>query len=337
MYQLLKSKAQHGNSKVPKSYEQNPQLGSWANKRKYWHSKKPLPSNRVLRLESIGFVWSLQKSSRWESMFQFLLEYKDQHGNTLIPRRYNKNPQLGHWVSKQTYWHSKKQLPSNCVLCLESISFVWPLQKSTLDRKKWESMFQLLLEYKGQHGNTLVPSKYNKNPQFGKWVQHQRHFYSKKELSSNLVLRLESIGFVWCVQILIVDTNWDAMYQLLLEYKDQHGSTLVPAKYNKNAQLGNWVGTQRKFHSKEQLSSNRVLRLKSIGFVFDAYENNWMHMYHRLCSYKEKHGGSTTVPRLYAKDPSLGFWVKLQRCKCKQKDRVKLLDDIGFVWDAVRK
>merc|ERR1711903_249303 len=91
----------------------------------------------------------------------------------------------------------------------------------------WDAMFQLLLEYKDQHGNTVVPRRYNNNPQLGNWVGTQRSLHSKKELFRNRALRLESIGFVWCVQRLIVDANWDAMFQLLLEYKDQHGNTLV--------------------------------------------------------------------------------------------------------------
>jgi len=62
----------------------------------------------------------------------------------------------------------------------------------------------------------------------------------------------------------IFDKRWDVMYQSLLEYKAQHGNTLVPSRYDKNPQLGSWVGTQRSssMHSKKQWLSNRVLRLE---------------------------------------------------------------------------
>jgi len=113
----------------------------------------------------------------------------------------------------------------------------------------WDAMFQLLQEHKAQHGNTLVPSRsYNKNTQLGRWVSTQRTMHSKNQLFSNQVLRLESIAFVWCVEALIMNTNWDAMYQLHLEYKDQHGNTLVPTKYKKNHQLGRLVRSQRHLH-----------------------------------------------------------------------------------------
>jgi len=212
-------------------------------------------------------------------------------------------------------------MPSDRVLRLESIGFAW--QK----KNPWESMFQLLVEYKAQHGDTLVPTKYDKNPQLGAWVKSQKIMHSNEKLASNRVLRLESIGFVWSLPRHVA---WESKFQLLLEYKTQHGNTLVPQKYDQNPRLGTWVDTQRTMHSKNKLSSDRVLRLESIGFVFDRSESNWMHMYCQLCSYKEKHG-STTVPLRWTEVPSLGEWVYVQRYRCEKKERVKLLDDIGFV------
>jgi len=128
-----------------------------------------------------------------------------------------------------------------------------------------------------------------------------------------------------------VDSQWNDMFELLLEYKAQHGNTLVPRRYDKNPQLGKWVDIQRWRYSKTQLSSTRILRLESIGFVFAVNENNWMHMYRQLCFYKEKEG-STTVPHKYTKNPALAPWVCHQRHHCKNKERVKLLEDIDFVW-----
>jgi len=208
-------------------------------------------------------------------MFQLLLEYKAQHGNTSVPDKYDKNPQLGNWVYNQRRLHSKKKLSNNRVLGLESIGFKWTLQ--TLDEEKWETMFQLLQEYKAQHGNTLVPDKYDKNPQLINWVKTQKRMHSKKKLLSNRVLLLESIGFVWSFQTSIIELKrWESMFQLLQEYKVQLGNTLVPEKCDKYPELGRWVAIQRWLHLQKELPSNYVSRLESIGFVFDVSENNWM-------------------------------------------------------------
>ena len=38
-------------------------------------------------------------NSRWENMFERLTKYKEKIGNTLVPRSYKQDKQLGTWVS----------------------------------------------------------------------------------------------------------------------------------------------------------------------------------------------------------------------------------------------
>jgi len=334
MFQLLlEYRAQHGNTLVPNKYVKNPKLGRWVDAQRYRYSKEELLSNRFLRLESIGFVWSLKKILPWESMFQLLKEYKTQHGNTLVPYRYKKNPKLGNWVHEQRYKYSKEELSNNRVWCLESIGFVWGEKKPV----PWESMFQLLKEYKTQHGNTLVPCRYDKNPKLGRWVHIQRCRYSKEELPFNHVLRLESIGFLW---YLWKSMPWESMFQLLKEYKTQHGNTLVPYGYDENPRLARWVKKQRWCYSKEELSSNRVLRLESIGFSWCVRESiPWESMFQLLKEYKTQHG-NTLVPYRYEENPRLGRWVSQQRSLYSKgkmlNNRVLCLESIGFVFDGYK-
>mmetsp|Transcript_8343 Transcript_8343/g.16515 ORF Transcript_8343/g.16515 Transcript_8343/m.16515 type:complete len:133 (+) Transcript_8343:1-399(+) len=124
---LVEYKAQHGNTEVPKIYDQNPQLGDWAQTQRMKFSSNELMSNHILRLESIGFTWSSLRSKKqlksWESMFQSLIEYKELYGNTLVPKKYDKNPKLGTWVQTQRRSHSKNKLLSKHLTRLESIGF----------------------------------------------------------------------------------------------------------------------------------------------------------------------------------------------------------------------
>ena len=198
----------------------------------------------------------------------------------------------------------------------------------------WDAMFQLLLGYKNKHGDTLVPYGYHADPKLGNWVSTQRIVYAKKELLDHRVRRLNYIGFVWkqC-------RPWIDVYQRLVSYKEDHGgSTLVPSNYGADPQLGNWVHEQRQLLRKKKLPQDRITLLKSINFKQDANEVirniKWTTMYRRLVSYKEEHGGSTLVPKEYEQDPQLGSWVSTQRQRCKKKERVKLLNDIHFVWSA---
>jgi len=60
---------------------------------------------------------------------------------------------------------------------------------------------------------------------------------------------------------------------------------------------------------------------------------NWRVVYQRLLTYKKKYG-TTRVPKRFKADPQLGIWVQTQRHSCKKKDRIDLLNDIGFIWNA---
>jgi hypothetical protein len=56
---------------------------------------------------------------------------------------------------------------------------------------------------------------------------------------------------------------------------------------------------------------------------------DWMEIYRRLVAYKNKYG-TTHVPSSWEPDPKLGKWVGNQRIRCKRKDRVDLMNQIGF-------
>eukprot|EP00536_Pseudo-nitzschia_multiseries_P009738 jgi/Psemu1/258380/estExt_Genewise1Plus.C_2810032 len=194
--------------------------------------------------------------------------------------------------------------------------------------KQWNMMYQRLVEYKKEHNTTRVPSDYKADPKLGIWVQTQR----KNCVRKDRVQRLNEIGFSWVAGATRChDESWEKMYQRLVEYKKKHNTTLVPRHYKSDPKFGNWVGRQRC----ERPRKDRVKRLNDIGFVWNAraeYENQWHVMYQRFVEYKKKHN-TTRVPYRYKGDPKLGNWVRKQRSSCHRKDRLKLLNDIGFIWN----
>ena len=149
-----------------------------------------LISTRRERLESIGFVWD-PLDKKWEDMFAKLKEYRQLHGDCLVPRGYKEDPALGIWVNTQRM--RREVLDPARRERLDSIEFVWdPLDK------KWEDMFAKLKEYRQLHGDCVVPKDYKEDPSLGKWVVAQRS--KRGELDLNRRERLESIGFVWRVK-----------------------------------------------------------------------------------------------------------------------------------------
>jgi len=65
------------------------------------------------------------------------------------------------------------------------------------------------------------------------------------------------------------------MYQKLKAYKSDHGDYLVPQKYAKDKQLGLWVRTQRMNYKANKLFAGCKEKLESIGFIWDAGDDQW--------------------------------------------------------------
>ena len=147
----------------------------------------PLPTKGLTRerkdkLEQLGFVWCVrmkQFDDQWDEMFRQLVQYKEKHGDCLVPSRYEENVRLGKWVETQRYEFTKrkraeegegfaaKSISSSRLTVerqrrLETIGFEWKV-KNKMKRfydKQWDKMFGRLLEYKEKFGNTRVPKHY---------------------------------------------------------------------------------------------------------------------------------------------------------------------------------
>ena len=199
----------------------------------------------------------------------------------------------------------------------------------------WEEMFGLLVAYKDEHGHCNVPqTTVYRGENLGTWVNDQRT--RKNLLSEDRIRRLEDIGFVWD----LLEAQWEEMFGLLVAYKDKHGDCNVPAKEEyRGENLGIWVNTQRQSKKKDNLSTERFQRLEGIGFVWDPFDAQWEEMFGLLIAYKDEHGHCDVPLSTVYRGENLGSWVQHRRADKKNgelsEDRIKRLDEIGFVWDVL--
>ena len=206
-------------------------------------------------------------------------------------------------------------------VCIDKLGFTWDL------------MYGVLLKYKEQFGDCNVPNRWLKNKVLGSWVSTQRVNYRNKILSIDRIKRLEDIGFEWEPNELL----WEEKFEELKEYKKKHENCNVPAHYPKNKQLANWVQSQRIYYRRGiVLSDDNIKRLEDIGFVWNPSGSYWEEMLDELKEYKKAHG-DCNVPRSFSENKQLFYWVKTQRTNYRMEilsdDRVKRLEDIGFVWE----
>jgi hypothetical protein len=234
-----------------------------------------------------------------------------------------------------------------------------PLPKKTKIQRSFQEHVQALVAYKEIHGHCNVPQKWKENPSLGRWVEKVRvGIIDQTKEQRN---QLNDLGFDWEAQQEKNDRSWNENFVKFQAQQqrvavDDSRSPIVSVLKEQDAQLGNWVMTQRRKYHDETLRSDRKLKLETIGFVWKvrkAYvydtvllDRKWHQNYQKLVEFHKKHGHSL-VPKHYEEDRSLGAWVCRQRDShtnnMLRPDRKCLLDTLGFVlrvdqqknWDAM--
>jgi len=216
------------------------------------------------------------------------------------------------------------------VLALESIRQAVTTRVLERLESSWDYFFGKLVEYKSKNGDCRVPIMAKANRQLGTWVNSQRNRYSEKKLSLVRQSRLEAIGFEWN----LVDANWDLAFKELTLFREKNGHCLVVG----STPLAQWVKSQRRSYSKRQISEDRLSKLKSIDFAFDARSVKWDEAFSSLQNYKLEHG-DCKVPLLFKPNKKLGTWVNTQRNLYANgklsSDKIDRLEAIGFVWHSL--
>ena len=275
-------KAERGHCRVPAGWSENPKLANWVASQRQHKKTGYLKPERVVALDRIGFDWVLGKGSVqaphekrgitptaaqiWETKFQELQQYKQAHGNCLVPRSWKGNLRLADWVSDQRVANNKGLLDTERYRRLEELGFDWDPNNN-----HWEKYFRQLVEFKQEYGHTNVPQRSGKYAALGTWVRNQRAAKRyKRPIMAEHGKRLDEIGFVW---VLVEPMAWEKMFTALVEYKKVHKHCNVPQKAGEYKRLGKWVNTQRTQHHRGKLRADRKQLLDSIGFVWNLRPN----------------------------------------------------------------
>ncbi|MBI5674921.1 MAG: Helicase associated domain protein [Nitrospirae bacterium] len=105
-------------------------LGNWQSTQRQNYKNGKLDSERIKRLEAIGFKWERIEDA-FEKGFQETLRYKEQTGDANTPQRY-KTPDgyaLGSWQDTQRQNFKNGKLDSERIKRLEAIGFKWARKK----------------------------------------------------------------------------------------------------------------------------------------------------------------------------------------------------------------
>ena len=141
---LVFYRAQHGDCKVPKTYKDDRELGSWVSMQRVLFKKNRLSQERQDKLDSLQFTWVLSDAphstapsskleEKWKEKYRRLVEFQAANGHVVVPKSF-KPDGLGLWVNNNRAAHAKGDLPEARKALLDEIGFVWHIPKHAQKR-----------------------------------------------------------------------------------------------------------------------------------------------------------------------------------------------------------
>ena len=263
--------------------------------------------------------------------------------------------------------HQSQAIPDRAISGTDQV------QENASEQAYWRKHHTLLHQFLMQFGHCNVPEGYGKGTHYEKlhqWCADQRTEYQKmcrrdsisrpSTMTPNRVRILTSMGFVWgsysnnntfrgSISNNVSYSSWDKWIEVLKEYKDKHGDVDVPLKYSGNQSLGMFVNRQRSEYRKYQagkstsMTPERIKDLNELGFTWTARDaqTSWDNRYAELREFHNVNGHAN-VPKIYTKNPSLGYWVNEQRFQYRRMskkkstyltaEKIRLLNKINFKW-----
>ena len=320
---LHKFHKREGHCLVPQEHKEDGlNLGQWVSFLRT--TKNGLTPDRRKRLNSLDFSWD-PIAEQWEQNFAALQKFRKREGHCLVPQGHKENGlRLGVWVNGQRT--NKNELSPDRLKRLNALGFIWDVIA-----EQWERGFAALKKFCKREGHCRVTQGHKENGlRLGGWVREQRP--RKNRLPRNQLKRLNSLYFSWDP----LAEQWEQGFAALQKFYKREGHCLVPSAHEvRGLNLGSWVTVQRA--NKNRLTSTRLNRLNSLGFIWDARAVLWEQNFAALQKFQKREGHCRVTQGHKENGLRLGGWVREQRPRKNRLARNQLnrLISLGFSWDPI--
>ena len=252
--QLTEFWREHGHTRLPEHYPVRG-LRSWCANQRTARTQGILPSDRLSRLEALGFEW---EDGRWDEMYEHFVAFVRAHGHNIVPHT-GESRLLAKWLAYQRRQVRKGALPPDRVKLLADFGVTFnPYELA------WERRYAMLLSFFQRTGHSTVPDDEESVGTLASWCKNQRTLRSAGRLSANRISRLEAVQFVWNR----LEASWNERYEELVAFGRTHGHVNVPSTKRSRSKLSLWCEVQRRFRKNRTLSPERIALLDALGFAW---------------------------------------------------------------------
>ena len=189
---------EYGNLSVPKNYRSNTDfpLGMWIQRQRSLYKNNKISEDRFKRLTDVGMNWN---PDNWESRFNLVKQYYEEHGNINISQKeVIQGIWLGKWIVSQKKAMQEGKLTSEQIEMLKTL----PMEEVGRKDNRWWSMYEEAKKYYLKFGNLNVPMDYitSSGKKLSDWIIRQRRNYKLGKMPLEHKEKLDDIGFVWDIK-----------------------------------------------------------------------------------------------------------------------------------------
>lgn len=309
---LLDYVDEYGDSLVPQPYTSPDgfRLGAWVNFQRARQRQGKLESDRADRLAPLpGWVWTA-RDAKWQSAFQILKRFAEEHGNVVVPISH---PVDDGGIDLRAWFANQRAKFDRLSPARQQLLRSLPGWDQASHDGRWELGFKLLRRHLADTGTAKVErSCVIDGFPLGTWAMTRRLEYKRGELDSDRVKLLSALpGWDWDRR----GGKWEDGFIRLQNYLEAHGR-MPPLDYveDNGYRLGAWAQQQRHLRKKGTLAVERISRLDAIdGWKWDPRAEQWDEGFTRLERYVRANGHVPPAKHVDEDGYRLGSWLARQR------------------------
>lgn len=266
-------KARFGHARVPSSYADDPEFGSWlAHQRESWKLGKLKPE-RIAKFKALGVKPTYQDESAprshphlsaWLKRYRKLVVYLEAEYDGRLPKVGRIPDKDRVWLKRQRDQMQVNKLEPWQLEKLEAIEFNPEALPEPPPQVNWEERMERLRRFVREHGHARVARSCPDRKLYA-FVQRVRKQKRLGQLSAEQERELKAEGFSFD-PYREVSKAWMRQYEALQRYHKKNGDSQVPRSYPEDQGLAEFVAQQKQRGRKGMLLAEHIRLLDELDF-----------------------------------------------------------------------